>query len=442
MRAVSDDSTLASPSWTCGRGFTELTERASSSLTGGPGDRHARVVNSRARTSAVLVLAGLATACSSSSAPFAGDDAGDDGSPARDATVDGAGDGGGEGGDAGTDSSVSPGADASEADASDAAKVESGPPPTVLASDVPNPSFLVTDGAFLYWTDFVVTDAGASLGRVMKLPVTGGTEVTLATEAGNPAGLAVDAVSVYWVDDQGALYAAPLVAAGDGGGGAPTTLATGVAASSIAADGQFVYVASGLGAGVARVPVDGGGAVTLATPDAGFAPAGLAIDTSNVYWPAPAGGAILAVPKSGGAIATLVSNVGAPAGGYVSGTSYQNVASDGTSLVWNRYPGNASPSGGVLSVAIALDGGAIPSLLYDAGAATPFSVVTDGVSVYFLTAGNAPALMRAPLDGGAATVLANDQFAAGITGDPGPTVAVDGVSVYWLSPPQILKTAK
>ncbi len=323
----------------------------------------------------------------------------------------------------------------------DAASEASGPPPTVLASDVPNPSFLVTDGAFLYWTDFVVTDAGASLGRVMKMPVAGGAEVTLATEPGMfPAGLAVDGARVYWVDDHGALYAAPLSPGGDAG--APFMLATAVAASSIAADGQFVYVESGNGTGVARVPIDGGALVTLASPDAGGAPAGIAIDAVNVYWPAPAGGAILAVPKTGGATVTLASNAGAGAGAYVSATGYQNVASDGTDVFWNRYPGSPSPSGGVLGALIAGDGGGAPSLVYDAGVATPFSVVTDGTSVYFMTAGNTPALMKAPVDGGMATVLAGDQFAAGITGDPGPTVAVDAVSVYWLSPPQILKLAK
>lgn len=358
---------------------------------------------------------------------------------ARDGTVmDSGGDGTAEdGGDA-----EAPEVDAETPDAEDAAPVESGPPPTVLASDVPNPSFLVTDGTYLYWTDFVETDAGA-LGRVMKLSVTGGAEVTLATEPGSyPAGLAIDTASVYWVDSQSMLYAAAL------DGGAAVTLATGVGQSSIAADGQYVYVESALGTGVARVPIDGGGVVTLATPDAGLAPAGIAIDTTNVYWPAPVGGAILAVPKVGGATMTLASNAGVGAGAVVSATSYQNVVSSGVAVFWNRYPGSM-PSGAVLTVWLdagadaGTEGGApSPSLLYDAGPSTPYSVVTDGVSVFFLTAGNTPALMAAPIDGGAAVVLAGGQFAAQITGDPGPTVAVDATSVYWLSPPQILKIAK
>jgi hypothetical protein len=399
-------------------------------------------VNRLAGSAALLGLLGgaLFAACSSgSTSGSGGSDAGTDG-PVRDGTVaDGPVDGGSPIEEASADAATDAQLDAGASDAHDAAPEASGPPPTVLASDVPNPSFLVTDGAFLYWTDFVETDAGTPLGRVMKMPVAGGAEVTLATEPGMfPAGLAVDTANVYWVDDHGALYAAALA---PDAGGAPVVLAAGVAASSIAADGQYVYVESGLGSGVARVPIDGGAAVTLAAPDAGFAPAGIAIDAVNVYWPAPAGGAILAVPKAGGATVTLVSNVGAGAGGYVSATSYQNVASDGTAVAWNRYPGNPSPSGGVLAIAIAAEGGA-PSLLYDAGVATPFSVVTDGTSVYFLTAGNTPSLVRAPFDGGTAVVLAADQFAAGITGDPGPTVAVDAVSVYWLSPPQILKIVK
>jgi hypothetical protein len=398
--------------------------------------RHAPLVNRIACwTVASSLVGGTFMACSSGSSGGSGP-GGDGGTDAaHDGTmVDGARNDGSqvEGGglDAAEDAELEP-------DAQDAAPVESGPPPTVLASDVPNPSYLVTDGTYLYWTDFVQTDAAAALGRVMKMPVAGGAEVTLATEPGLfPAGLAVDTANVYWVDSQGTLYAAPLA------GGAAVTLATGVGQSSIAADGQFVYVESALGAGVARVPVDGGTMTTLALPDAGLAPAGIAIDTANVYWPAPLGGAILAVPKAGGATITLVSNGIAGAGAYVSATSYQNVVSDGTAVFWNRYPGSSSPSGGVLAVSVAGEGGA-PSLLYDAGSnATPFSVVTDGANVYFLTAGNTPSLVRAPADGSAAVLLATDQFAAGITGDPGPTVAVDGVSVYWLSPPQILKVAK
>jgi hypothetical protein len=412
--------------WRCGLDFTRRSGCPSQS---------AAVLSPDLVRRPIPLLLMLAACTGSTPAGGPASDAGTDG-VARDGTV---ADGSGKDGaveDAGADAEL----DAEAPDAEDGEPVESGPPPTVLASDVPNPSFLVTDGTYLYWTDFVETDAGA-LGRVMKMSVTGGAEATLATEPGKyPAGLAVDTANVYWVDDHAMLYSAPLDA------GAAATLATGVGQSSIAADGQYVYVESSLGAGVARVPVDGGAAVTLATPDAGFAPAGIAIDTANVYWPAPAGGAILAVPKVGGAIITLASNASAGPGAIVSATSYQNVVSSGAAVFWNRYPGSMQ-SGGVLVVW--LDGGAeggaeggAASLLYDAGPATPLSVVTDGVSVYFLTQGNTPALMAAPIDGSTAVVLAGNQFAAGIAGDPGPTVAVDATSVYWLSPPQILKIAK
>ena len=59
--------------------------------------------------------------------------------------------------------------------------------------------FTITGGfvAGVNTLDFVVTDAG-SLGRVMKMPVMGGAEVTLASEPGKfPAGLAVDKASAY-----------------------------------------------------------------------------------------------------------------------------------------------------------------------------------------------------------------------------------------------------
>lgn len=383
-----------------------------------------------------MLAAGAYVACSSDdSATPPGDagtgrprDATTPDAPSEDANADAE-----EGGDAAPDAD----SDQSLPDAppSDAPN-EATPAPIVLASDVPNPSLLVTDGAYVYWTDFVVTDAGQALGRVMKVAVTGGAESTLATEPGTfPSGLAVDAVNVYWVDDHGSLFAAPL------DGGAPAAgLYDAAGQNSIATDGVNVYVESNFGGGVAAVPIDGSAIVPLAAPDAGLTPAGVSIDGTNVYWPAPAGGAILAVPKAGGSTFAVVTNGDAGAGAYVSATNYQNVVSDGRSVYWNHAAGGAFFGGGVLGASLA--GGRV-SVVFEAGAVTPFSVATDGANVYFLlTSDSAPALVKAPVDGGPATVLAANQFAAGITGDPGPTVAVDSTSVYWLAPPQILKSPK
>ena len=371
--------------------------------------------------------------------------------------------------DGGDDSSSDDGSamDASMQDAPPDAPTESGPslpPPVVLASDVPNPTMLVTDGVFLYWTDFVLTDAGATLGRVMKMPVGGGAETTLASEPGRSTlGLAVDGARVYWVDDHGALSAASL------DGGAPAALYGSAGATAIATDGVAVYTATAAGTSIAIVPLDGGGVTLLPSSCSVTAPAGVSIDGVNVYWPAPDVSSILGASKAGGVPFTLASNGGLDAGAYVSGSQYQNAVSDGTSVYWSLPPGGpVYPSGGILGVALAtivdagveggldaaLDGssdagadaaagdGGLYSLVYDAGGVAPFSVATDGARVFCLVGGNTPSLVEIPLDGGAAVTLATNLFSSAITGDPGPTLAVDGTNVYWLSPPQILRVAK
>jgi hypothetical protein len=114
-----------------------------------------------------------------------------------------------------------------------------------LAKSQSTPFLLALDDAFVYWTEFV---SGGSVSRVQK---DGGAVLQLATGQDNPTLIAVDDNFVYWTTytpgaSQGTLNRAPK------GGGKQLTLAVGLAATDIAVDDAYVYVAT-LGT-VIRVP--------------------------------------------------------------------------------------------------------------------------------------------------------------------------------------------
>jgi hypothetical protein len=357
--------------------------------------------------------------------------------------------GGPSGGDAGSDATASdsPSSDSrapeaaveSSTDAADsggndgstdAAAQADAPQPVVIVNDAPNASMIATDGTSVYWIDWVTGDAGQQEGRVMKVAVGGGTQTALASTPGvTPASLAIDTNNVYWTASDNQLR--QVSKAGD----AVTSLGSGVA-TPVTAAGGFVYFCPQTGGGVEKVPVDGGTTTTLATSGA---PANLVVVANDVFW-ADATGHIAYVPAgNGGTPIDLVSpDPDAGPGEYVSDTTYQNITTDGTSLYWPRAA--SSYPGAVLSLAV---GGGSPQVVVNTGTSSPFSVATDGVSVFFLDLAATTSLVAASLGSGSTvTVTTAGLGAANIPGTPGPTVAVDSANVYWLSPPQILKIAK
>jgi hypothetical protein len=351
-------------------------------------------------------------------------------SDSADATADG-----GEaeaGSDASGDGSAIEGSTDGGSDSGDAAsgEADAGPPlPVALVSDAPNARLIASDGANVYWVDWVAGDAGQQIGRVMKVSVAGGNETALAsTPDAIPVGLALDSTNVYWTDSANELWQVSK------SGGAPTSLQSG-AGTPVAAVGGFVYFSPTTAGGVERVPTDGGNVTTVASTGA---PVDLVVVASDVFW-ADATGQIVFAPAAGGTATALVSpDPDAGAGEYVSTTPLQNLTTDGTSLYWPRQP-NGYP-GAVMSLPIS---GGAPQVVVNVASSIPLSVATDGTNVYFLGVGASTTLAAAPVSGGTPIdVATTDLSAANITGSPGPTVAVDSSNLYWLNPPQILKLAK
>jgi hypothetical protein len=137
---------------------------------------------------------------------------------------------------------------------------------------VDNPSALVLDGAWVYWTE-------PSLGTVRKVSKNGGDTLTLASGQAGPAGLVLDSEgNAYWANQNGGTIVRL------GVDGQLTTLASGENAPTlVATDGATVYFGGGANA-IRKVPASGGEVTSSVTVPSNFGKAmALAGDTSGVY---------------------------------------------------------------------------------------------------------------------------------------------------------------
>ena len=199
----------------------------------------------------------------------------------------------------------------------------------------------------------------------------------------------------------------------------------------VAVDGQNLYFAvdgndsMGPSSTVFKMAIDGGAPVILASEQGG--PDTVAVEGANVYWTNGANGTVMTVPVVGGTPSTLAS--GQPGADHT--------AVDATSVYWTT-------SGG--------DGGAVVRAPLDGGAASIFAagfissnLALDGENAYFavLNTGMIPgpippvlSVVKAPLDGGTPITLDTSSLPSG----RGPSVAVDGVNFYWMGPSAIVAT--
>jgi hypothetical protein len=311
----------------------------------------------------------------------------------------------------------------------DSGVAEAGPPAQaeVLASDAPQAYWLVTDGHDLYWTDWFYGDAGQQLGRVMAMSIDGGPETTLATINGPAGGIALapDAGVIYFSGSNENIYQVGF----DGGGLA--TLVGDNGPEYVASDGTDLYYIIWGPYSIAQLP-PAGTTPTVLAPNAH--PIVMTVGGGRVFW--TSSGALLSAPTTpvdGGGVTVAVD----PDAGDVSGTDWQYITSDGTSVYWTRQA-VGSTSSAILSVPV---GGGTPQVIFDAGTGYLNSLAADGVSVYFVMQ-NA-GLYKVPVDGGPAVPLDTTHITgASPSDDQGPTIAVDSTSVYWINQPQIVKIAK
>jgi hypothetical protein len=153
----------------------------------------------------------------------------------------------------------------------------------------------------VYWTEFIQTGQNYNY-TLKKVALAGGTGTAVATGPGStisPMGL--DATNAYfpWTDDNdpdagtvNGVAKAPLA------GGTATTLASGSAVDgpdALAVDSTDVYYGNGGNASLMRVPIAGGTAVTLNNSQPFIS--AIAVDSSFVYWTCPFSNAVLKLAK-------------------------------------------------------------------------------------------------------------------------------------------------
>jgi hypothetical protein len=286
--------------------------------------------------------------------------------------------------------------------------------PVVLVSGVPLITHVEVDETGVYF-DHLDTNApnwtSASVGRLAKIGLSGGTPTILATDNfpnRSPQEFALDKTSLYWALGGGAVLKVPR------GGGTPSTLAPidSVYTISLAVSPSYVFY-GGSGNSVMRVPIQGG------TPQpsvaSGVPMMRMAADSTYVYWTDTSGGTVRKVAATGGSVVTLASGENAPFG----------IALDANNVYW------ASQGAGTLKK-ISLNGGT-PTLLATGGAREHIDV--DATHVYW-TAGNS--VMRVAIAGGTPETVAEGAATA-------YALAVGAQHVYWStleSSCKLMKAAK
>ena len=256
---------------------------------------------------------------------------------------------------------------------------------------------LAVNDTSVYWS--------TTSGKIMTVPLAGGSATTLATGQNQPEDIAVGTDGVYWVNYFGATVMKMPLSGGDAiaiasGQGSP---------SGIAVDASSVYWANG---SIMKTSHDGG-TVTPVVSGTGVSAWSLAVSSANVYW--IGSGTVMTAPLSGGTFSTLSSGLARANDIAIDGTNAY-AASSGTSA-------NSYTDGTVTKVP--LGGGATIILAKDQ--ASPNSVAADGTSVYWgnsAAAGSGGALMKVSVDGtGTTTLVPARAYPVG--------VAVDATSVYW-----------
>ena len=258
--------------------------------------------------------------------------------------------------------------------------------PQVLASGLSMANGIAVRGDFVY-----VTETGAPIeppgGRVLKIPRLGGALTVLASAQDAPQAIAVNATDVFWTN-----------------------------AGHVASSTQVYKFGE-----VKKVAVAGGTPTTLATGEVWSFQ--LALDANHVYWvdngwptggssdPNPAARGVFRVDQDG-SNRTRLAAIGGVAGHHV-GLTADDVVWTATGTIY-RQSKIATPA-------------PLNSFWKSSDAAIPWDLAIDNGVVYWTNL-NTQEVLRAPLAGGPASVLASGLGNLG-------GIAVDGTHVYFTTCP-------
>lgn len=264
----------------------------------------------------------------------------------------------------------------------------------------------------------------ASAGTVAWVSRTGGGARVIAASQASPSAIAVASSNVYWVN-RGFGKAGGTVMKMILPGGTPIALANAEDyPHDIAVDGEYVYWDTFVPGGtIAKVPIDGGGKVTLATVDTMTSPFAMTIDGANVYWTSHGSdtntGSVMKVPLAGGTITTLASGYDLPSAIAV-----------GNGAVFFMSHG---PDGATLKK-VGINGGAVSTVLADVWVQ---ALASDATNLYLAKSrprfGTTIVVM--PFSSAATKVMAELDGAVS-------QLAVDATTLFWSWETGIASTLK
>jgi len=232
--------------------------------------------------------------------------------------------------------------------------------PITLAALGGYPMGLAVDATNVYLTTTTgcVFSSTGHLGyELMSIPVDGGTPTRLISELSSDAsahGVAIDNANIYWsyVELPAGIYHLSRTEPMLGGkilklplgGGTPTVLASGFSQPlSVVVDGTNVYFTDNIGYTVMSVPIAGGLPTTLAKSTDGNEPFVIAVDANHVYWTHGGQGAEIRRVPLGGGTPTIVA----------SGLNYPNaLVIDTTSIYWTESCSVCPGSGSVMKLRV------------------------------------------------------------------------------------------
>jgi beta-lactamase regulating signal transducer with metallopeptidase domain len=250
-----------------------------------------------------------------------------------------------------------------------------------------------------------------------SFPVPSDGSTLIADGQGRPGGIATDETHVYWTNfEGGSLMRAPL------GGGSPTTLIAGQHGpqSLVVGSGQIYWTNFEDGT-VMRMPLSEAEPALLASGQ--DHPSGVAIDSTNLYW-VTNDGSVRSVPLAGGEPTTLSTGIESfPA-------AARSIAVDASYVYWTEG-GDLSVSNGRIMRA-PLAGG--PALVLARDQDSPCRLAVDSESVFWTNLGTLAnrlidgTVMKVPREGGTPIVLASGQLQP-------LGIALDGGNLYWTRAP-------
>jgi sugar lactone lactonase YvrE len=231
-----------------------------------------------------------------------------------------------------------------------------------IGSGLNSPAAVAVDAA----GNVYIADNGN--GRVVKVPVGGGTQTTISSGLNHPSGVAVDGAGDVYIADSANDRVLELPA----GSGAQTTVGTGLtSAVGIAVDGAGnLYIADGSSNRVVVVPVGGGAQTTVGSGLSN--PLAVAVDAvGNVYIADTGNVRVVMVPVGSGTQTTVASGLTDPTGVAVDAAGDVYI----TEETLNRVA--VVPAAGSTQTTIG------------SGFNSPFAVAADGAgNVYIADTGN------------------------------------------------------